>query len=91
MRRPVVKRISSPAIQFKGNGWYITDYAKKSSSPAGHRDETKSPAKTEAKSGSDSEARAEAKAAPARATAQVRQIIFLTVRAEVFATGERLS
>jgi len=26
----VVKRISSPAIQFKGNGWYITDYAKKS-------------------------------------------------------------
>jgi putative FmdB family regulatory protein len=32
---PVVKRISSPAIQFKGNGWYITDYAKKSSTPAG--------------------------------------------------------
>jgi putative FmdB family regulatory protein len=28
---PVAKRISSPAIQFKGNGWYITDYAKKSS------------------------------------------------------------
>jgi len=26
---PVVKLISSPAIQFKGNGWYITDYAKK--------------------------------------------------------------
>jgi putative FmdB family regulatory protein len=32
---PMVKRISSPAIQFKGNGWYITDYAKKSSAPAG--------------------------------------------------------
>lgn len=30
----VVKRVSSPAIQFKGNGWYITDYAKKSSSSA---------------------------------------------------------
>jgi putative FmdB family regulatory protein len=27
----MVKRVSSPAIQFKGNGWYITDYAKKSS------------------------------------------------------------
>jgi putative FmdB family regulatory protein len=26
---PLVKLISSPAIQFKGNGWYITDYAKK--------------------------------------------------------------
>jgi putative FmdB family regulatory protein len=62
---PVVKRVSSPAIQFKGTGWYITDYAKKNTSPAGHRDETKSPAKTEAKSGSDSGARAEAKAAPA--------------------------
>jgi putative FmdB family regulatory protein len=26
---PVVKLLSSPAIQFKGSGWYITDYAKK--------------------------------------------------------------
>jgi putative FmdB family regulatory protein len=25
------KVISPPAIQFKGNGWYITDYARKSS------------------------------------------------------------
>jgi len=28
---PVRKLLSSPAIQFKGSGWYITDYAKKSS------------------------------------------------------------
>jgi putative FmdB family regulatory protein len=28
---PVNKLVSSPAIQFKGSGWYITDYAKKSS------------------------------------------------------------
>jgi len=28
---PVRKLLSSPAIQFKGTGWYITDYAKKSS------------------------------------------------------------
>ena len=27
----VNKLLSSPAIQFKGTGWYITDYAKKSS------------------------------------------------------------
>jgi putative FmdB family regulatory protein len=27
---PVRKLLSSPAIQFKGSGWYITDYAKKS-------------------------------------------------------------
>jgi putative FmdB family regulatory protein len=31
---PVKKLLSSPAIQFKGSGFYITDYAKKSSSEA---------------------------------------------------------
>ena len=29
---PVEKLLSSPAIQFKGTGWYITDYARKGSS-----------------------------------------------------------
>ena len=28
--KEVQKLISSPAIQFKGSGWYITDYARKS-------------------------------------------------------------
>lgn len=32
---PVRKLISSPAIQFKGTGWYITDYPKKSSTEGG--------------------------------------------------------
>jgi putative FmdB family regulatory protein len=32
---PVRKLFSSPAIQFKGSGWYITDYAKKSSPDSG--------------------------------------------------------
>jgi putative FmdB family regulatory protein len=27
--QPVEKLLSSPAIQFKGSGWYITDYARK--------------------------------------------------------------
>ena len=30
--------ISAPAVQFKGSGWYVTDYAKKSSSPGGSGD-----------------------------------------------------
>ena len=30
---PVEQMISAPAVQFKGSGWYVTDYAKKSSSP----------------------------------------------------------
>jgi putative FmdB family regulatory protein len=28
---PVEQVISAPAVQFKGAGWYVTDYAKKSS------------------------------------------------------------
>jgi len=32
---PVQRLMSSPAIQFKGSGWYITDYAKKSASGDG--------------------------------------------------------
>lgn len=31
----VRKLLSSPAIQFKGSGWYITDYAKKSGTGTG--------------------------------------------------------
>ena len=31
----VRKLLSSPAIQFKGSGWYITDYAKKGSGDGG--------------------------------------------------------
>lgn len=30
----VRKLISAPAFQFKGSGWYVTDYASKTSSPA---------------------------------------------------------
>ncbi len=32
---PLVRLISSPAIQFKGSGWYITDYAHNKNSSAG--------------------------------------------------------
>jgi putative FmdB family regulatory protein len=49
---PVVKLISSPAIQFKGNGWYITDYAKKTSAPPGAKAEAKPEAKSEPAAGS---------------------------------------
>ena len=49
---PVRKLISSPAIQFKGSGWYITDYAKKSNADSG----SKTPA-TEKSEKSDSTAK----------------------------------
>jgi putative FmdB family regulatory protein len=55
---PVARLPSSPAIQFKGTGWYITDYAKKSGTDAGKTggnekgDGAKSDAKPESKSDS---------------------------------------
>src|SRR5258707_15123424 len=55
--------ISAPAVQFKGSGWYVTDYAKKSSgapssksdsdvkgdSPKESKDSKKTEKKTESK------------------------------------------
>ena len=49
---PVRKLISSPAIQFKGSGWYITDYAKKSKADSGSN-----PPATEKSEKSDSTAK----------------------------------
>ena len=46
------KVISSPAIQFKGSGWYITDYAKKSSPD---RSESKRESSAEASTASGKE------------------------------------
>ena len=52
---PVKKLLSSPAIQFKGSGWYITDYAKKSSSDGSKSssDSKDSTSSSESKSPSD--------------------------------------
>jgi putative FmdB family regulatory protein len=40
------KRLSAPALQFKGSGWYVTDYAKKTTvkaeSHGEHKDKPKS-------------------------------------------------
>jgi putative FmdB family regulatory protein len=50
---PVRRLLSSPAIQFKGSGWYITDYARKSESggaETGHKTEAASPTSAVAKS-----------------------------------------
>lgn len=30
---PVEQLLSAPAVQFKGSGWYVTDYARKSHAP----------------------------------------------------------
>jgi putative FmdB family regulatory protein len=50
---PIRKLLSSPAIQFKGSGWYITDYARKAS-PEGSpkKDSSKSESSNTSTSGS---------------------------------------
>jgi putative FmdB family regulatory protein len=51
---PVVKLLSSPAIQFKGSGWYITDYARKGKDGG---DDSKAGPTKEKKEGSESAAK----------------------------------
>ena len=46
---PVERLISAPGLQFKGSGWYITDYARGGGGSNGKSSETKSDAKTETK------------------------------------------
>ena len=53
---PVKKLPSSPAIQFKGSGWYITDYAKKSTSEASKTSSDSKDSQSSADSKSASEA-----------------------------------
>ena len=50
----VEKLLSSPAIQFKGSGWYITDYAKKSSSSDSSSSSKSSDTSNKSDSSSDS-------------------------------------
>ena len=48
---PVEQVISAPAVQFKGSGWYVTDYARRSSSAGSSSNgDSKGEAKKEASS-----------------------------------------
>jgi len=51
---PVEKLLSAPAIQFKGSGWYVTDYARKSSGKEGGEKGSKDAGGKKDSSGSDS-------------------------------------
>ena len=42
----VEQLLSAPAVQFKGSGWYVTDYAKKSSSGNGSAGSSSSDSKS---------------------------------------------
>jgi putative FmdB family regulatory protein len=64
----VKKLVSAPAVQFKGSGWYVTDYAgkgkggeSKSESKGESKADSKSESKSESKSDSKSESKSESK------------------------------
>ncbi len=68
---PVERLLSAPAVQFKGSGWYVTDYARKgasgdsggseSSSDSSKSSESSDSKKSDSKSESKSESKAESK------------------------------
>lgn len=57
---PLEQVISAPAVQFKGSGWYVTDYAKKSSASSASGN-GESASQKEEKSRSDAKAKSEGK------------------------------
>ena len=59
----VEQMISAPAVQFKGSGWYVTDYARKGSSQgsSGKGSDTTAESKSETKSESKAESKSEKK------------------------------
>ena len=64
---PVTKLLSAPGIAFKGSGFYITDYAKGSSSASAPdtKSESKSESKTESSSTSESKTESKSESKPA--------------------------
>src|SRR5688572_31058249 len=64
---PMVRQMSSPAIQFKGSGFYITDYAKKGGAPSDSASKTDKAEKTETKT--DTAAASKSESSPAAAPA----------------------
>lgn len=54
--------LSAPAVQFKGSGWYVTDYGKSTSSASSSKNgESKKEAKAEEKSKPESKPKSEKK------------------------------
>jgi putative FmdB family regulatory protein len=74
---PIKKLISSPAIQFKGKGWYVTDYAKSGSTEPSKAESATSEASADAKSdakkkGSSSESKPESTASTTEAKSDTK-------------------
>ena len=60
------KRISAPAIQFKGSGWYVTDYAGKATK--GETSESQTSSETTAKGKPDKTEKKSTETSPSKKT-----------------------
>ncbi len=60
-KEEVEQLLSAPAVQFKGSGWYVTDYAKKNSSQGSSGSTSKMESSSETKSESKTETKKESK------------------------------
>ncbi len=69
----VDRLLSAPALQFKGSGWYVTDYGRGGNSPANGKPDSKSEGKSEGKSETKSDSKSETKTGQDR-----EQTCFLT-------------
>jgi putative FmdB family regulatory protein len=65
----VRKLLSSPAIQFKGSGWYVTDYARKGQTDTDSGKSTKEPSKSESAESDTSKSSPASDPAPSSSTA----------------------
>lgn len=68
----VRKLLSSPAIQFKGAGWYITDYARKGSGGDSAKGETSTGDSTTPGSSKPESAKTESGSGPASKTSDTK-------------------
>ena len=66
----VERLISAPALQFKGSGWYVTDYGRNHTLPASGSSNGKSEARPDVKSDAKVETKAESKPASKPASSE---------------------
>ena len=66
---PVRRLVAAPAFQFKGTGWYVTDYAQKGKS-GGESESPGKATKSETTSETKSETKSEPSSTPATSTSK---------------------
>lgn len=67
---PVHRILSAPALQFKGSGWYVTDYGRSSGPRPSNGGQNSSDNKSEGKSDNKSEGKSEGKSSETKSEAK---------------------